>query len=106
MSNYPSEAGARVALHEVERARHRVIDQIGMPGWYWWGLAGCWVLLGVLSDVAAPWITVAATVTFGAVHSAVSPLPTGRTSRSSATSSDFLTRRSRSSYRPSKKPGM
>jgi hypothetical protein len=72
MSNYPSEAGARVALHEVERARHRVIDQIGMPGWYWWGLAGCWVLLGVLSDVAAPWITVAATVTFGAVHSAVS----------------------------------
>ncbi len=43
-----------------------------MPWWYWWGLATCWIGLGVSSDVADPWVTVAATVTFGAVHSAVS----------------------------------
>ena len=72
MTNYPSEAEARVALHGVERARERVIDQIGMPWWYWWGLAACWIGLGVASDLAAAWVTVAATVTFGAVHSAVS----------------------------------
>ena len=72
MTNYPSESEARVALHGVERARERVIDQIGMPWWYWWGLAACWIALGVASDVAAAWVTVAATLTFGAVHSTVS----------------------------------
>jgi hypothetical protein len=72
MPNHPTDAEARLALHEVERARYRVIDQIGMPAWYWGGLAACWLLLGVLADVANPWVTFAATVTFGAVHSAVS----------------------------------
>ena len=72
MANYPTEAEARVALHGVERAERRVIDQIGMPWWYWWGLAACWIGLGVSSDVAGAWITAAATLTFGAVHSAVS----------------------------------
>jgi len=37
MTNSLSDAEARVALHEVERGRERVIDQIGMPAWYWWG---------------------------------------------------------------------
>jgi hypothetical protein len=36
------------------------------------GCAACWIGLGV-SDVANPWVTVAATVTFGAIHSAISP---------------------------------
>jgi hypothetical protein len=49
-----------------------VIDQIGMPRWYWWGLAACWIVLGVLNDVANAWVVAVATVTFGAVHSAVS----------------------------------
>jgi hypothetical protein len=65
-------AQARLALHEVERGRQRVIDQIGMPPWYWWGLATCWIALGFLNDVANAWVIAIATVTFGAVHSAVS----------------------------------
>jgi hypothetical protein len=72
MTNYPSDAEARLALHGVEQARKRVIDQIGMPWWYWWGLAACWIGLGVAADVANAWVTLAATLTFGAVHSYVS----------------------------------
>ena len=45
MTDYLSDAEARVALHDVERARQRLIDQIGMPKWYWWGLAACWIAL-------------------------------------------------------------
>lgn len=72
MTNSLSDAEARVALDEVERRRGRVIDQIGMPAWYWWGLAACWVALGVLNDLASAWVIAIATVVFGAVHSAVS----------------------------------
>jgi hypothetical protein len=72
MTNSLSDAEARLALHEVERGRQRVIDQIGMPRWYWWGLAACWIVLGVLTDVANAWVIAIATVTFGAVHSVVS----------------------------------
>jgi hypothetical protein len=67
-----TDAEARLALHQVEEGQRRVIDQIGMPAWYWWGLAACWMLLGVLNDVANAWVVAVATVTFGAVHSAVS----------------------------------
>jgi hypothetical protein len=31
----PSEAEARVALNDIERARQRVVDEIGMPWRYW-----------------------------------------------------------------------
>jgi hypothetical protein len=72
MTNSLTDAEARLALHEVERGRQRVIDQIGMPRWYWWGLAACWIVLGVLTDVANAGIVAVATITFGAVHSAVS----------------------------------
>ena len=72
MSNSLTEAEARLALHEVEQGRQRVIDQIGMPQWYWWGLAAGWIVLGVLNDVANAWVIAVATITFGAVHSAVS----------------------------------
>ena len=72
MTNSVTDTDARLALHEVEKGQQRVIDQIGVPRWYWWGLAGCWVALGVLNDVAAAWVVAVATVTFGAVHSAVS----------------------------------
>jgi hypothetical protein len=72
MTNPLTNAEARLALHEVERGRHRVIDQIGMPRRYWWGLAACWIVLGVLNDIANAWVIAIATVTFGAVHSAVS----------------------------------
>jgi hypothetical protein len=72
MTNSLTDAEARLALHEVERGRQRVIDQIGMPRWYWWGLAACWIGLGVLNDLANAWVVAVATITFGAVHSAVS----------------------------------
>ena len=70
--NYPSEAEAQVALHGAAQARQRVIDQIGMPWWYWWGLAACWIGLGILSDLEASWwVITAATLAVGAVHSTV-----------------------------------
>jgi hypothetical protein len=72
MTNYPTDAEARAALHGAQQARQRVIDQIGMPWWYWWGLAACWIGLGVASDLAGAWVSLAATLTFGAVHSYVS----------------------------------
>ena len=69
---YPTEAEAQVALQAAERARRSVIDRIAMPWWYWWGLAACWVGLGLLADLAAPWwLVVGATVAVGAVHSYV-----------------------------------
>jgi hypothetical protein len=71
--SYPNQAEARLALADVEQARQRVIDRIGMPWWYWWGLAGCWVGLGVLNDVGvAAWLVTAATLVVGAVHASVS----------------------------------
>jgi hypothetical protein len=72
MTDSLSDAEARLALHEVERGRQRVIDQIGMPCWYWWSLAGCWIGLGLLTDVANAWVVAVAGITFGAAHSAVS----------------------------------
>lgn len=68
----PTEAEARLALQGVELAQRRVIDRIGIPWWYWWGLALCWVAFGVLSDLGAPWWVVAiATLVFGAAHANV-----------------------------------
>jgi hypothetical protein len=62
---------ARAALDSVQRGRLRVIDEIDLPGWYWWGLALGWIALGVIADVAAPWVTTAATFVYGAVHASV-----------------------------------
>jgi hypothetical protein len=72
VTNSLTDTEARLALDEIEQRRQRVIDQIGMPRWYWWGLAACWIVLGVLNDVANAWVIAVATVAFGAVHSAVS----------------------------------
>lgn len=69
---YPTEAEARVALQGAEQARQKVIDRIGMPWWYWWGLAVCWIALGLLADLhAAWWLVSAATLAVGAGHSYV-----------------------------------
>ena len=69
---HPSQAEAQIALHDVAWAREQVIGEIGMPWWYWWGLAACWVGLGVLSDLGvSAWILTVATVAVGAVHSFV-----------------------------------
>jgi len=62
---------ASAALEHVERSRRRVVDEIGVPRWYWWGLALGWIALGYITDLKHPWLTAAATLVFGAVHSAV-----------------------------------
>jgi hypothetical protein len=50
-----------------------VIDQVDLPMWYWWGLAIGWIVLGVIADLQYAWLTSAATLAFGAVHSTVAP---------------------------------
>ena len=64
---------ARLALDTVDRGRVRVINEIDLPRWYWWGLALGWIGLGYVTDLKHPWITAVATLAFGAVHSAVAP---------------------------------
>lgn len=64
---------ARTALEAVDRERLRVIAEIDLPSWYWWGLALGWIALGVVTDLNHPWLTAAATLVFGAVHAAVAP---------------------------------
>lgn len=72
MANRATDADARAALDAIERSRQRVIDEIDLPRWYWWGLAIGWIGLGVITDLRNPWLTGAATLAFGAIHSAVS----------------------------------
>jgi hypothetical protein len=67
----PSEA--QVALDTIERSRLRVIDEVDVPGWYWWGLALGWIALGVIADVGPNWLITVATIVFGAVHAWVAP---------------------------------
>ncbi|MBV9007120.1 MAG: hypothetical protein JO181_20800 [Solirubrobacterales bacterium] len=64
---------ARAALAAVDRGRLRVIEEIDLPRWYWWGLAVGWIALGVITDLKHPWLTAAATLVFGAVHASVAP---------------------------------
>jgi hypothetical protein len=64
---------ARAALDTVDRGRRHVIDEIDLPRWYWFGLALGWIALGVITDLNHPWLTAAATLVFGAVHSSVAP---------------------------------
>ena len=64
---------ARAALDTIDRGRRRVIDEIDLPRWYWWGLALGWIALGYITDLKHPWLTAAATLLFGAVHAAVAP---------------------------------
>lgn len=64
---------ARAALDTVDRGRLRVIAEIDLPRWYWWGLALGWIALGFITDLKHPWLTAAATLLFGAVHATVAP---------------------------------
>src|SRR5690349_22358820 len=68
-----SPAEARSALEAVRSQRRRVLDEVGLPAWYWWGIALGWIALGVIADLDHPWLTSAATLVFGAVHSTVAP---------------------------------
>jgi hypothetical protein len=82
---YPNEADARLALQGIDQARRRVVDQIGMPWWYWTGLAAAWVGLGVLADLDVPaWTTSIATLAVGAAHATVSQRVVGGRQRTNA----------------------
>jgi hypothetical protein len=59
---------AQAALIAAESARAHVVDEIDMPQWYWWALAGGWIGLGVIADVGPPWLSVVATFVFSAAH--------------------------------------
>jgi hypothetical protein len=73
MNNKVTEEEARLALSSVAQRRQQVIAEIDVPSWYWFSLAAGWIGLGVLADFAPAWVTIAGTVAFGAVHSAVAP---------------------------------
>jgi hypothetical protein len=73
MEQHVTPVEARSALEAIERGRLRVIDEIDLPGWYWWGVALGWIGLGFVTDLGHPWLTAAATLTFGTVHAAVAP---------------------------------
>ena len=77
MTNGVSDIEARAALDAIERSRQQVIDEIDMPRWYWWGLALGWIGLGVVTDWANPWITLVATLVFGAVHASIAQVVIG-----------------------------
>lgn len=62
---------AREALGSVDGARRRVADDLGLPRSYWWAMAASWIVLGVISAFAPPWVTTVATIAFGAAHSAI-----------------------------------
>jgi MFS superfamily sulfate permease-like transporter len=64
---------AQTALRTVDYERRRVIEQVDLPRWYWWGLAVGWIALGMITDLKHSWLTALATLVFGAVHSAVAP---------------------------------
>src|SRR5262249_36646570 len=69
MQNDITEADARAALAPVDQGHQHVIDDITIPSWYWWGLAIGWIVLGVITDLGHAWLTLVATLVFGAVHS-------------------------------------
>lgn len=66
-----SEAEARLALKAIEEQQRRVIAEVGLPRWYWWGVAAAWIAIGVLSDLDRPWLGLVATFAFGAAHSVI-----------------------------------
>src|SRR5262245_49930985 len=66
-----SEADARSALQSIELQRRSVIAEIDLPAWYWWGMALGWVGLCLLTELGNAWLSLVATVAFGAAHGAI-----------------------------------
>ena len=73
MDHRVSPQEAQTALATVEHSRRRVVDEIDLPRWYWYGLAVGWVALGVLADLKHPIVTAVATLVFGTTHASVAP---------------------------------
>ncbi|KYH43830.1 hypothetical protein [Branchiibius sp. NY16-3462-2] len=62
---------AQGALQVAAAARRRVADELGLPRAYWWVMGLGWLGLGFISHYASPWVTVLATIAFGAAHASV-----------------------------------
>jgi len=71
MAEYVSPTEAARALNDVDARRRQIVAEIDVPAWYWWFLAAGWVGLGLVTVAGIPWLSVAATVGFGALHSTV-----------------------------------
>jgi hypothetical protein len=71
MTYGPNGTEAESALEAIRRGQETVIAQIDVPGWYWWGLAGGWIVLGYVSDLHNAWLISGATLAFGAAHASV-----------------------------------
>jgi hypothetical protein len=71
MGHEISDTEARLALGTIEHRRSQVVAEIDLPRWYWWGVGSGWIVLGVITDLGHPWLTLVATFLFGAVHSAI-----------------------------------
>lgn len=59
---------AQAALATVDSRRRRVVAEIDVPRWYWYGVALGWIALGFVTDLGHPWVTAAATFAYGAIH--------------------------------------
>ena len=64
---------AEGALATVDLRRRRVLEEVGLPSWYWWGLALGWIAVGIAADSGIVWVSAGATLIFGAVHANVAP---------------------------------
>jgi hypothetical protein len=82
VTNGPSEKVVASALEAIRRGQKKVIAEIDLPTWYWWGLAGGWIGLGIVSDLHNPWLISAATLAFGAAHASVAHWVVGGRQRS------------------------
>lgn len=82
MTSGPREEEAASALEAIHRGQERVIAEIDLPTWYWWGLAGGWIGLGIVSDLHNPWLISAATLAFGAALASVAHWVVGGRQRS------------------------
>lgn len=70
MTNIDSEQ-AEQALQVAAAARRKVADELGLPRAYWWVMGVGWLALGFINHYTAPWVTVLATIAFGATHASV-----------------------------------
>ena len=73
MSNPIDETEAHLALSTIHQQRRQVLAEIDVAWWYWFGLAGGWIVLGIIGEVGPAWAVIAGTVLFGAVHGAIAP---------------------------------
>lgn len=62
---------AHDALDTIAAAQRRVVQEVGLPRGYWWAMAAAWMGLGAIGQFGPQWLIIAATIAFGAVHSAL-----------------------------------